>query len=64
MLLPELSLVTDVHAISGAVISLTELRSEIQRLEGLRQVVSVRDEDGVLRYRITDDGRAARAAFP
>lgn len=57
-LMPEVAMQVDLTATLSQRVTLTELRSELGTLEAGGKVVSVRDEDQRLRWRITDFGRA------
>jgi hypothetical protein len=58
-LVPEMTVWTDANAIRGLPATLTEVREMLTSLEGRRHVVSVRDDDGAAKYRITANGKAA-----
>jgi DNA-binding MarR family transcriptional regulator len=60
-LMPERALLLDVSA-QGISITPTELHHELDRIEALRFILSVRNTlDQSVRYTITDTGRAALA---
>lgn len=58
LLLPEQSLHIDVNCLLEKPATLTQLRDELARLESIRYVAGLRGSDGVLKWRLTDNGRA------
>ena len=59
--LPEATLQADVNMQLAQPVTLSELRHDLASLEGKSQVVSVRDEDKGLMWKITTNGRARLA---
>jgi hypothetical protein len=60
-LLPEQSLFADANLRLAHAISMTEFRGALHELETNQRVVSVRDEDKNLKWKITDNGLARLA---
>jgi hypothetical protein len=60
-LLPQTTLFADVSIRLGQPITHTEFRELLCDAEAKGRVVSVRDEDGTLKWKITDNGRARLA---
>lgn len=60
-LLPETTLIADTSLRLPQPITLTEFRSALAELEQNRRVVSQRDEDKNLKWKITDNGLARLA---
>jgi hypothetical protein len=59
-LMPEMSLWADANLQLSVPLTLTEFRASLSSLEQRRLLLSLRDDiDGVTRWRITDNGRAA-----
>ncbi|MCX7871983.1 MAG: hypothetical protein N2487_01710 [Verrucomicrobiae bacterium] len=58
LLLPEKSLHVDVNCLLEEPATLSELRTELAELEALRFVSGMRGLDGILKWRLTDNGKA------
>jgi hypothetical protein len=60
-LMPERSLFADTSNRLPEPITLTEFRTALQDLESKRRILSQRDEDRNLKWKITDNGQARLA---
>lgn len=58
LLLPEKALMIDVNCLNSKTITYSELRAELARLESARLIGSLTDQDGIVKYRLTELGRA------
>jgi hypothetical protein len=57
-LVPQLALFTDVKALNPQPLTWSEFRAGLEQLEASRLVVSLRDAEGGLKFKITDQGKA------
>ncbi|MGC8829644.1 MAG: hypothetical protein ACP5TE_07690 [Verrucomicrobiia bacterium] len=62
LLLPEQSLYIDVNCLLEKPATMTQIREELSKLEACRFVAGLRASDGVLKWRLTDNGRAELVA--
>lgn len=58
--IPERTILIAVNGILRLRATYTDLREQLHKLEEIRRVVSVTDEDGQRIWKITDDGEAER----
>lgn len=58
LLLPEQALFIDVNCLLEKPATLTQIREELSLLEASRFVAGLRATDGVVKWRLTDNGRA------
>jgi hypothetical protein len=61
-LLPEPALWSDVCGLLPHAVTITDLRQAATDLESTRQIACTTSEEGVVKYRITDNGRLALQA--